>query len=375
MKGKYIPLWLKIGISLTILSVVLFGFSVCKKIGRGEVFGNQEESPLKSSSESEKAWEIQGSFRQIYDLYKDRVVYISTEQKIQLPSFYEMFGVQSEQTRTGLGSGFILSEDGFICTNFHVVAPTGRIVDKITVIIDNVSYKAEVRGFDRKIDIVLLKIEPKKKLLPVYLGNSDEVKVGDWAIAIGNPFGLSKSFTVGVVSATGRRDVSEDRESYIQTDAAINPGNSGGPLISIRGEVMGINRMIYSQSGGYMGIGFAIPINRVKAVLEKLKSGKAVKRGYLGAQMSDMSIEAAYALSWEYDSGVVIERVASGGPAARAGLRRGDIIFQMNGTALKDLTSLLNNIEATQPGESVQFSVWRASQKIQVSVKIGEYPQ
>ncbi|MGL4370665.1 MAG: trypsin-like peptidase domain-containing protein, partial [Spirochaetota bacterium] len=245
----------------------------CKSNRDSSVFGVQEESPLKNSSDVENAWEIQDTFRRIYDLYKDRVVFISTEQQVKLPyhPFNELFGIPRVQKQTGLGSGFILSEDGFICTNFHVVGPNGRIVDKITVIIDNDSYKAEVRGYDPKVDIALLKIEPKKKLLPVFLGDSDEVKVGDWAIAIGNPFGLSKSFTVGVVSATGRKEVSNDRESYIQTDAAINPGNSGGPIINIKGEVIGINRMIYSQSGGYMGIGFAIPISRVKAVLDQLK--------------------------------------------------------------------------------------------------------
>jgi serine protease Do len=376
MKRGETPHSIKLFISLFVFSFLVLGFSFCKK--PNAAFGNNDESPLKNNGATEKAWEIQDSFRQVYDLYKDRVVYISTEQKIQLPynPFFEMFGNgQREQTRTGLGSGFIISEDGFICTNFHVVAPSGRFVDKITVFIDNVSYKAEIRGFDRKIDIVVLKISPKKKLTPVYIGNSDDVRVGDWAIAIGNPFGLSKSFTVGVVSATGRKDVSEDREAYIQTDAAINPGNSGGPLINIRGEVIGVNRMIYSQSGGYMGIGFAIPINRVKAVLEKLKSGKPVKRGYLGVETSDMTIEAAYSLGWEYDFGVVIVNVTPGGPAAKAGLRNGDIIYQMNGSTVRDMYSLISTIESIQPGETVEFYVWRNGQKVKVNVKVGESPR
>jgi serine protease Do len=376
MKRVEISSPVKIFISFFVFTFLVLGFSVCKK--PGAAFGNNEESPLKNNVDTEKAWSIQESFRLVYDLYKDRVVYISTEQKIQLPHnpFFEMFGNgQREQTRTGLGSGFIISDDGFICTNLHVVAPAGRFVDKITVFIDNVSYKAEIRGFDRKIDIVVLKISPKKKLTPVYLGNSDEVRVGDWAIAIGNPFGLSKSFTVGVVSATGRKDVSEDREDYIQTDAAINPGNSGGPLINIRGEVIGVNRMIYSQSGGYMGIGFAIPITRVKAVLEKLKSGKPVKRGYLGVETRDMTLEAAYSLGWEYNFGVVIVAVSPGGPAAKGGLRKDDIIYQMNGSTVRDMYSLISAIESIQPGESVEFYVWRNSQKVKVIVKLGESPR
>jgi len=360
--------------AIAICAILAFGLLLCKGSRNGELFGNQDESPLKKSSDVEQAWVIQNCFRQIYDLYSERVVYVSTEQKVQIPynPFNEMFGIPQEETRTGLGSGFILTDDGFICTNFHVIAPGGRIVDKITVIVENTSYKAEVRGYDNRIDIALLKIESKKKLNPVYLGNSDEVKVGDWAIAIGNPFGLSKSFTVGVVSATGRKNVSEDRESYIQTDAAINPGNSGGPLINIKGEVIGMNRMIYSQSGGYMGIGFAIPVNRVKSVLEKLKSGKPVKQGYLGAVFSEITPVIAYQLNWQYNSGVVVERVIPKSPAAFAGIQRGDILYVMNGQEIRDPGLFLSALENIAPGESVEFLGWRAGQKMKVTVKMGE---
>jgi len=345
----------------------------CKSEKASTVFGVQEESPLKNDSDVENAWEIQGTFRKIYDLYKDRVVFISTEQQVQLPyhPFNEFFGIPRTQKQTGLGSGFILSEDGFICTNFHVVGPNGRIVDKITVIIDKDSYKAEVRGYDPKIDIALLKIEPKKKLQPVFLGNSDDVRVGDWAVAIGNPFGLSKSFTVGVVSATGRKEVSDDREAYIQTDAAINPGNSGGPLINIRGEVIGINRMIYSQSGGYMGIGFAIPITRVKSLLEDLKKGKPVKRGYFGASMDDIPPMAAMQLDWGYDFGGLITAVQRGGPAANAGIRKYDIIYAYDGHELRDIGAFAAFVESRKPGESIELMGWRGGQKIQFKVKIG----
>ena len=337
------------------------------------VFGVQDESPLKNSSDTENAWEIQGTFRKIYDLYKDRVVFISTEQQVQLPyhPFNEIFGIPRVEKQTGLGSGFILSEDGFICTNFHVVGPNGRLVDKITVIIDKDSYKAEVRGFDAKTDIALLKIEPKKKLLPVFIGDSEEVRVGDWAIAIGNPFGLSKSFTVGVVSAVGRKEVSDDREAYIQTDAAINPGNSGGPLINIRGEVIGINRMIYSQSGGYMGIGFAIPISRVKSILEELKKGKAIKRGYFGASMDEIPPMTAMQLDWGYDFGGLITGVKSGGPAAAAGLSKFDIIYAYDGHELRDVGAFVAFVESRKPGDVIELMAWRQGQKIKFMVKVG----
>jgi serine protease Do len=347
----------------------------CKSHKGSSLFGGQEESPLKNSSDVETAWEIQNTFRKIYDLYKDRVVFISTEQQIKLPydPFYEMFGGGEPRVekQTGLGSGFIISEDGYICTNFHVVGPHGSLVDKITVIIDNDSYKAEVKGYDPKMDIALLKIQPKKKLLPVFLGNSDEVKVGDWAIAIGNPFGLSKSFTVGVVSATGRKDVSNDREAYIQTDAAINPGNSGGTLINIRGEVIGINRMIYSQSGGYMGIGFAIPINRAKATLEALIQGKTPKQLYIGIKLERMNPDIARQLDWGYDFGVVVSATQQGGPAAAAGIKRGDIIYALNGNDIHDPEDFGSAIEYLNPGDAIELMGWRQGVKIRFVLKIG----
>ena len=364
---------LTLPVTVIALSVVFYAVS-CGTKKQSSVFGVQEESPLKNSSDVENAWEIQGSFRKIYELYKDRVVFISTEQQIKIPyhPFYEMFGYPQVQKQTGLGSGFVLSEDGYICTNFHVVGPNGRLVDRITVIIDNDSYKAEVKGYDPKIDIALLKIEPRKKLLPVYIGSSDDVRVGDWAIAIGNPFGLSKSFTVGVVSATGRKDVSNDRESYIQTDAAINPGNSGGPLINIRGEVVGINRMIYSQSGGYMGIGFAIPINRVKKTLEDLKKGGPRIPGYIGLKMEPVTEEVAMQLGWGYDIGVVVTEIQPGGPAANAGLRPGDIIYSANGHDIQDVSDFGVIIDTAKAGDVLDLNGWRNGAKVRFKVKVGK---
>ncbi|HEY1406071.1 MAG TPA: trypsin-like peptidase domain-containing protein [Spirochaetota bacterium] len=355
-----------------LLLLIILSVAGCGRKGGGMLFGNSEGSPLKNNDDVQKAWDVQNCFRQVYDLYKDRVVFISTEQVVKLPysPFNELFGIPAEEKRTSLGSGFVMSEDGFILTNFHVVAPSGRPVDMITVIIENVSYKAVLRGYDPRLDIALLKVEAKKPLRPVYLGNSDEVRVGDWAIAIGNPFGLSKSFTVGVVSATGRRDVSNDRESYLQTDAAINPGNSGGPLINIRGEVIGINRMIYSQSGGYMGIGFAIPINRVKTALEKLKSGKPVKRGTVGATLLGMTPDLAYQLGWPYNIGVVVQKVIPNGPSAKAGIQRGDVLYSIDGVEIQDVEELIQTIENTPVGTAVEFLGWRQGRKVTFTVKV-----
>jgi serine protease Do len=357
------------------ISIFLFGaICGCDTKGLGDYFVGSHESPLRHDPYVDKAADLQDCFAEIYDLYYSRVVYISTEQVIKLPklSFYDTLGIQTENKRTGLGSGFIISEDGFVLTNLHIVTPHGIPVDKIAVVVDNVAYKAEIRGYDSHLDIAVLKINSNKRFNPVYFGDSDSLRVGDWAIAIGNPFGFSQTFTVGTISATARKDVTFDRETYIQTDTAINPGNSGGPLINIRGEVVGINRMIYSEDGGYIGIGFAIPINQVKAVIEKLKEGKSITRGYIGALMTPMIKEIARILDWKYDSGFLVQSVAPNGPADKAGIRNGDILFAMNGSEIHDANILLSIIENTQPGTKVEFSGWRYGQTLKFVVKIGE---
>jgi S1-C subfamily serine protease len=269
---------------ILILAVIIFALAInlfsCAKDKDKESFGHSGKTPVKDEIGAAKAFEIQSVFRKIFDMNKDSVVFITTEQFIKpknpffddsiIREFFGRGGESRVQKRTGLGTGFILSEDGYICTNHHVI----NGVDKIIVSINDKNYEAKIIGFDERTDIGLLKIEPESKLAPVFFGDSNKVEVGDWAIAIGNPFGLDKTFTIGVISAIGRRDVDDMGGSHIQTDASINPGNSGGPLINIYGEVIGINRMIYSQTGGYMGIGFAIPINTAKSILGQLQKNK-----------------------------------------------------------------------------------------------------
>ena len=255
---------------LSVFALISFFQPTSCSGGGGRLLGASGESPLKGAEQVGDAVKVQDAFRNVFEINKHRVVYISTEQTVKMqrnpfmddPFFREFFGAPRQnmpqtQKRTGLGTGFILSEDGYICTNHHVVAG----MDKVKVNIDSIAYDASVIGSDERTDIALLKINPKAKLEPVFLGDSNSVRVGDWAIAIGNPFGLDRTFTVGVVSAVGRRDLDlmGDSQAHIQTDASINPGNSGGPLMNIYGEVIGINRMIYSQTGGNIGIGFAIP--------------------------------------------------------------------------------------------------------------------
>lgn len=333
------------------------------------------DSPIKNDPLIQKAWNVQEAFTKIYELYQDRVVFISTEQNVRIPEWYSMFGMPQVQKQQGLGSGFIISSDGFVCTNFHVIAPSGVVVDKVTVKIGEHEYEAEVRGYDEALDIALIKIEPDKKLKPVFLGNSDELKVGDWAVAIGNPFGLDKSFTVGVVSAINRKNLDRNsNEEYIQTDAAINPGNSGGPLINIRGEVIGVNRMIFSKSGGYMGIGFAIPINNVTEILDKLKKQKYVEKGYIGVSLLPVTQEYSKQLKWNYNYGVIIRSVERGGPADVAGLRPGDIIYEVSGRKVNSMDVLVEEVEKVGPASKVNVKVWRRGRRIRYTLRTAKKP-
>ena len=367
---------------ILIASFFLYPFSCSQR--DVPVFGESSQSPIRSSAEAAKAVEIQKAFRDIYDIYKDRVVFIATEQTVKIPQnpfftvpFFRVFfgGPQQgprTQRRTGLGTGFVLSDDGYICTNHHVVSG----VDKVTVKINTKEYPAKIIGSDEKTDIALLKINPGEKLKPVYLGNSDDVRVGDWAIAIGNPFGLDKTFTVGVISATGRRDVDMmgGSQSHIQTDASINPGNSGGPLININGEVIGINRMIYSNSGGNLGIGFAIPMNTAKSVLEQLKTHKKIKRGYIGVQIVPLTEEYAGQIGLKSPQGALIGGLEDNGPAARAGAQVGDVVVKINDVSIKDYNMLADIVGKAPVGNTLKTTVWREGKALNLFITVGERP-
>ncbi|MBP7734433.1 MAG: trypsin-like peptidase domain-containing protein [Spirochaetes bacterium] len=374
---------LKLIVPLAVLTVMfaLYQFS-CFKSGDSTLFGDIGQSPLRKEAESAGAVEIQDTFRKIFNLYKERVVFITTEQVVRVqpnpffddPFMREFFGGGANRPRTerrrGLGSGFIISEDGYVCTNHHVVAG----VDTVTVGINEKTYKATIVGSDERTDLALLKINAPTKLKPVYLGDSDRVQVGDWAVAIGNPFGLDRTFTVGVVSAIGRRDVDMMGGSHIQTDASINPGNSGGPLINIYGEVIGINRMIYSQTGGYMGIGFAIPINTARSILEQLKTHKKIKRGYIGVSIAQITEEYAQELGLKSNQGAFIGEVIQGSPAERGGVRVGDIILKINDRDISTYMDLLKIVGEMTPGQTLKLTVWRQRKTINLFVKVVERP-
>ncbi|MCX7680284.1 MAG: trypsin-like peptidase domain-containing protein [Spirochaetes bacterium] len=348
-----------------------------------EAFGQGAESPLKGSAENIKAWEIQKVFRKIAELYHDRVVFISTEQTVKIqphpffddPFFNQFFGIPYQNRprthkRRGLGSGFIISRDGYVCTNHHVI----QNVDKVTVKVLDKVYDAEVIGSDERTDIALLKIKSNNKFNPVFFGDSDKVNVGDWAIAIGNPFGLDKTFTVGVISAVARKDVDMmgGSQSHIQTDASINPGNSGGPLINIDGEVIGINRMIYSSSGGYMGIGFAIPINQAKIILEQLKAHKKVRRGFIGVQIVPFTEEYAKEIGLPKNEGALVGAVVPGSPADKGGIQVGDVIVKVNNTPIKEFSDLLQEVEKAPINSTLKVQVWRDKTTVNLFITVKE---
>jgi Do/DeqQ family serine protease len=373
---------IKFIVPLAVLTVMfaLYQFS-CFKSGDSTLFGDIGQSPLRKEAETAQAVEIQDTFRKIFNLYKDRVVYITTEQIVRVqpnpffddPFMREFFGGGGRartERRRGLGSGFIITEDGYVCTNHHVVAG----VDTVTVGINEKTYKATIVGSDERTDLALLKINVPGKLKPAYLGDSDRVQVGDWAVAIGNPFGLDRTFTVGVVSAIGRRDVDMMGGSHIQTDASINPGNSGGPLINIYGEVIGINRMIYSQTGGYMGIGFAIPINTARSILEQLKTHKKIKRGYIGVSIAQITEEYAQELGLKSNQGAFVGEVIQGSPAERGGVRVGDIILKINDKDISTYMDLLKIVGEMAPGQTLKLTIWRQRKTINLFVKVVERP-
>lgn len=342
----------------------------------------ENKSPLKKS-ENSVVHELQNTFHNIYNQYKDSVVFISTEKTINMkgynpfmddPVFREFFGLKENAPKTrkarGLGTGFIISSDGYICTNHHVV----QNVDTVTVTVADKSYEAEIIGSDAVTDIALLKIKGKGVFKPVYFGNSEDVKVGDFVLAIGNPFGLDKTFTSGVVSGTGRKQLDEMGNSHIQTDAAINQGNSGGPLINLDGEVIGVNRAIYSSTGGNIGIGFAIPVNNAKDTLIELKKYGKVKRGYIGVGMSPLTEDIAKKLGLNNNQGVLVGNVIKDGPAAKAGVRQGDVITMIDDKVIAEGSSLIQAINSKKIGTSVKVTVWRNKAKEVFTVTIRERP-
>src|SRR6266436_4669587 len=274
------------------------------------------------------------------------------------------------QRQQSLGSGFIIDADGSIVTNNHVVENAQKIVVKLLA--DEQEYEAKVVGRDPKTDIAVIKINAKTPLPTATLGDSDRLEVGEWVVAIGNPFGLDSTVTSGIVSAKGRHIGQGPYDSFIQTDAKINPGNSGGPLLNLRGEVIGINTAIFSRSGGNIGIGFAIPVNLVKELLPQLRGKGKVTRGYLGVLIQKVTPEIAESLGMEKGYGALVANVSKEGPADKAGVKVGDVITEFDGKEVKDSGDLPIIVARTTVDKKVRMKVLRDKKEIVLSVAVGE---
>ncbi len=328
-----------------------------------------------------------GSFSDLVKEVRDSVVNISTVKIVKggnfqmfrgpmgqndpFQDFFDRFfqdQIPKEHRQKSLGSGFVIDQSGFILTNNHVVEKTDEIK---VVLADGREYEAEIVGRDAKTDLALIKIEPETALDPLPLGDSDALNVGDWVVAIGNPFGLEHTVTAGIVSAKYRRIGMDSYANFIQTDASINPGNSGGPLLNTKGEVVGINSAIFSQSGGSIGIGFAVPVNLAKDLLPQLKEGKVV-RGWLGVMIQQITPELQDKLGLKDQKGALVADVTPGGPADKAGIRRGDVIVSFNGKDVKEMSELPLMVGSTPVGSKVDVEVVRKGRKKDFKVELGK---
>ena len=331
------------------------------------------------------------SFADMVQRLQPAVVNISTTQRITqarqsnpLAEMMQQFGMQvpNQQgpvTREGqsLGSGFIISADGYVVTNNHVIAPAARgaTVESITVTLqDRKEYQAKLIGRDPTSDLAVLKITPQGNLPFVKLGDSSRARVGDWVVAIGQPFGLGGTVTAGIVSAVHRSTTGGPFDSFIQTDAAINQGNSGGPMFNLNGDVIGINSQIYSQSGGNIGIGFAIPATEAKPIIDTLMKGGTIQRGYLGVSIQPVTDDVAVALGIPKNQGEIIGRVEPGGPGARAGVRAGDVVTRVNGTAVTPDSTLSYLVANARPGSTVRLDVLRNGRSQTLNATVGTRP-
>jgi Do/DeqQ family serine protease len=304
------------------------------------------------------------SVNQIYERAASGVVRVNSTSNSTAAT-----GLGTQQT-SALGSGFVIDKTGHIVTNYHVVEGA----DVVTVSFSNRdTVKAEVVGTDPSSDIAVLRVNTAASALtPLPLGNSDAVEVGDPVVAIGNPFGLDRTVTVGIISATGRTHVGvATYEAFIQTDASINPGNSGGPLLNLDGRVVGINTAIVSSG---QGIGFAIPINMARDIMTQLINRGKVVRGWLGVAIQDLSPELAAGFGVREDAGVLVADVMKDGPAAAGGLKPGDVIVEFGGTAIKDVSDLQKRVAAIEPGRAAPVKVMREKKSVTLNIKIGEQP-
>ena len=348
-------------------------------------------SPAQQPGAANPLVELRGlpDFSTLVEAVGPAVVNISTTQSLRaarlegggpadeaMQEFLRRFGIpfdggrqqQPQQPRRGMGSGFIVSEDGYLLTNAHVVADAEEVIVKLG---DKRDFKAKVIGSDRRTDVAVLKIEAKG--LPyVRMGDANTVKVGEWVVAVGSPFGFENSVTAGIVSAKARNLPDETLVPFIQTDVAINPGNSGGPLFNLKGEVIGINSQIYSRTGGFMGLSFAIPIDVAMKVSDQLRKTGKVSRGKMGVGIQPLTKELAESFGLAKAEGALVGSVEIGSPAEKAGLQPGDVIVGVNGASVTDSADLPRIIGNMSPGESANIKVLRQGSARELSVTLAE---
>jgi Do/DeqQ family serine protease len=380
-------LWLIFAQTVTICVAVLFVVKTLKPEWLAQLpsaSGGFSEVATVLEAPADSETHRPGSYADAAKKAVPAVVHIFTSQEVKGPRhpfindpifrhfFGDRFGEQS-QRRSGLGSGVMVSPEGYILTNFHVVDGADEIEVAHN---DGRKYKARVVGSDPESDLAVLRIPADHKLPVIAFGSSDSLRVGDVVLAIGNPFGVGQTVTSGIVSALGRSHLGINTfENFIQTDAAINPGNSGGALVDSNGNLVGINTAIYSQSGGSMGIGFAIPVSLAKSVMEQIVKTGGVTRGWVGIEVQEITPELAESFKLPNTQGALIAGVMRGSPADKAGIRPGDVLTQVTGKNVKDAQVMLELIAALEPGKVARFDLKRDGRDVGVDVTIGKRPK
>jgi serine protease Do len=378
MKRKIIA-----GIVILLLGFLLGGIAFYA-LGKFTGQGRYISSPI-TPNVSRQIMETGRAFSDIVNTVSPSVVNISTTKVVRKDAgpffddpFFDFFspfhdfGSPKKWKERSLGSGVIVSPDGYIVTNNHVVEKADEI--KVTLF-DKRVLKGRIVGADQKTDIAIIRIDAAN--LPVLSwGDSDKLQVGEFVLAIGSPYGLSNTVTMGIISAVGRANVGiADYEDFIQTDAAINPGNSGGPLVNINGQLIGINTAIFSRTGGYQGIGFAVPSNMVRLVMDQLIQKGKVTRGWIGVTIQELTPELAQQFGLKQSRGALVSDIVKDSPAAKAGIIRGDIIIGFNGKEVKDVSSLRNLVSQSKAGSNISLKILRSGKEFTVQVNIVELPR
>ena len=368
-----------------LLSMLFLVLSCSNKTGNNSESTNSTTEQQKTVSPEElkkytkNAAQTQDAFVGVHNSVKDSIVNIRTKKTVTVNTYnpleellYGRSGGQEKRESGSLGSGFVVSKDGYVVTNNHVIDGADEIYVKFS---NGREYRTKLVGTSPEVDIAVLKIDSNETFKPLEFANSDQVQIGQWSIAFGNPLGLNDSMTVGIVSAAGRSSLGiEEIENFIQTDAAINQGNSGGPLIDITGKVIGVNTAIYSQSGGSVGIGFAIPANLVTTVKDSIIATGKFEKPYIGIYLGNLDADKVKALNLKSSNGVFIAGTVPNGPAAAAGITKNDIITAVDGKEANSAGAFVGEIAAKKVGQSVKLTISRNGKTSEVSVTLAKTP-